>query len=87
MRDGAELEHALMLQYLYAAFSVKQPEYARLAGWPSHRYGGRPLHLLGVAIEEMSSTTLVLPEQTAELDSTGNIIVRSGSTAQAREAA
>jgi N-methylhydantoinase A len=38
-------------------------------------------------IEEMSSTTLVLPEQTAELDSTGNIIVRSGKTAQVREAA
>ena len=38
-------------------------------------------------IEEMSSTTLVLPGQTAELDQTGNIVVRSGSTAQAREAA
>jgi hypothetical protein len=35
----------------------------------------------------MSSTTLVLPGQTAELDQTGNIIVRSGATAQARAAA
>jgi N-methylhydantoinase A len=40
-----------------------------------------------VIIEEMSSTTLVLLGQTAELDATGNIIVRSGTTALAREAA
>ena len=53
LRDGAEVEHSLLVQYLYAAFSVKLPEYARLAGWPNHRYGGRPLHLMGVAIEEM----------------------------------
>ena len=38
-------------------------------------------------IEEMSSTTIVLPGQTAEIDSTGNIIVRSGRTAQPRVAA
>jgi N-methylhydantoinase A len=38
-------------------------------------------------IEEMSSTTLVLPEQAAELDKTGNIIVRSGQTRQSRRAA
>ena len=38
-------------------------------------------------IEEMSSTTLVLPGQTAELDATGNIVVRSGSHAQARRVA
>jgi N-methylhydantoinase A len=37
-------------------------------------------------IEEMSSTTLVLPEQTAELDGVGNIVVRSW-PAQARRAA
>ncbi len=38
-------------------------------------------------IEEMSSTTLVLPGQTAELDATGNIVVRSGSHAQQRRVA
>ena len=38
-------------------------------------------------IEEMSSTTLVLPSQTAELDATGNIVVRSGSSARERQAA
>lgn len=35
-------------------------------------------------IEEMSSTTIVLPDQTAALDSTGNIIVRSMAPAQAQ---
>ncbi|MFD8985428.1 ferritin-like domain-containing protein [Streptomyces sp. NPDC059564] len=59
LRDGAEIEHSLLVQYLYAAFSVKQPRYARLAGWPSHRYGGRPLHLMGVAIEEMTHLDVV----------------------------
>jgi N-methylhydantoinase A len=38
-------------------------------------------------IEEMSSTTLILPNQTAELDTTGNIVVRSGSSARERQAA
>ncbi|MEV6778276.1 2Fe-2S iron-sulfur cluster-binding protein [Streptomyces syringium] len=59
LRDGAEIEHSLLVQYLYAAFSVKVPRYTRLAGWPSHRYGGRPLHLLGVAIEEMTHLDIV----------------------------
>ena len=49
LRDGAEIEHSLLIQYLYAAFSVRLPEYAHLAGWPNHRYGGRPLHLMGMA--------------------------------------
>ncbi len=53
LHDGAEIEHSFAVQYLYAAFSIRVPRYAGLAGWPSHRYGGRPLHLLGVAIEEM----------------------------------
>jgi N-methylhydantoinase A len=38
-------------------------------------------------VEEMSSTTLVMPGQTAELDLTGNIVVRSRPSAQARQAA
>ncbi|WFU25147.1 ferritin-like domain-containing protein [Bradyrhizobium sp. CB1717] len=53
LRDAAEIEHSLLVQYLFAAFSIKTPQYAALAGWPSHRYGGPPLHVLGVAIEEM----------------------------------
>ncbi|MEU1075535.1 ferritin-like domain-containing protein [Streptomyces sp. NPDC005878] len=59
LRDGAEIEHSLLVQYLYAAFSVKTPRFADLAGWPSHRYGGRPLHLMGVAIEEMTHLDIV----------------------------
>ncbi|MBY9064949.1 2Fe-2S iron-sulfur cluster binding domain-containing protein [Sphingomonas yunnanensis] len=59
LRDAAEIEHSLLVQYLYAAFSVKCPEYLSLAGWASHRYGGRPLHVLGVAIEEMTHLDVV----------------------------
>lgn len=59
LRDGAEIEHSLLVQYLYAAFSIKVPRYTYLAGWPSHRYGGRPLHLMGVAIEEMTHLDIV----------------------------
>ncbi|MFG3510336.1 ferritin-like domain-containing protein [Streptomyces sp. NPDC047821] len=59
LRDGAEIEHSLLVQYLYAAFSVKVPRFLALAGWPSHRYGGRPLHLMGVAIEEMTHLDIV----------------------------
>lgn len=48
LREASEIEHALMIQYLYAAFSIK-PAYASLAGY------GDPnsTDLLGVAIEEM----------------------------------
>ncbi|WP_406340497.1 ferritin-like domain-containing protein [Streptomyces sp. NBC_00648] len=59
LRAGAEIEHSLLVQYLYAAFSIKVPRFADLAGWPSHRYGGRPLHLMGVAIEEMTHLDIV----------------------------
>jgi aerobic-type carbon monoxide dehydrogenase small subunit (CoxS/CutS family) len=59
LRDGAEIEHSLLVQYLYATFSIKLPEYVRLAGWPNHRYGGRPLHMMGVAIEEMVHLDIV----------------------------
>jgi aerobic-type carbon monoxide dehydrogenase small subunit (CoxS/CutS family) len=59
LRDAAEIEHSLLVQYLYAAFSIRIPRYSSLAGWPSHRYGGRPLHLLGVAIEEMVHLNVV----------------------------
>ena len=48
LRDAAEIEHALMLQYLYAAFSIK-PQYQSLIGFgaPSAK------DLLGVAVQEM----------------------------------
>ena len=48
LREAAEVEHALMLQYLFAAFSLRQ-DYADLAG-----YGAPDAEsLLGVAIQEM----------------------------------
>ncbi len=48
LREACEVEHALMLQYLYAAFSLK-PAYAALAG------SGAPgsTDLMGVAVQEM----------------------------------
>lgn len=45
---AAEIEHALMIQYLYAAFSVK-PTYQAIAGLGSPNSND----LLGVAIQEM----------------------------------
>src|SRR5262249_52689510 len=48
LREACTVEHALLLQYLYAAFSVK-PAYARLTG-----AGAPGAHdLIGVAIQEM----------------------------------
>lgn len=49
LREATEVEHALLVQYLYAAFSVK-PQYARIVG------SGFPVsarNLLGVAVQEM----------------------------------
>jgi hypothetical protein len=48
LREAAEVEHALMVQYLYAAFSVK-PSYSGIVGY------GAPSadDLLGVAVQEM----------------------------------
>lgn len=48
LREAAEVEHALMVQYLYAAFSVK-PIYAAIAGYGTANSND----LLGVAIQEM----------------------------------
>ena len=48
LREAAEIEHDLMVQYLYGAFSLK-PAYAELVGDPLP--GSRSL--LGVTIEEM----------------------------------
>jgi uncharacterized protein with NAD-binding domain and iron-sulfur cluster/nitrite reductase/ring-hydroxylating ferredoxin subunit len=49
LHEACQVEHSLMLQYLYAAFSVK-PRYARLLVGPTA--AGHDA-LLGVAIEEM----------------------------------
>lgn len=48
LKEVTEIEHSLMLQYLYAAFSLK-PQYKNIAGY------GVPTSndLLGVAIQEM----------------------------------
>lgn len=49
LREAAEIEHALMVQYLYAAFTVR-PEYAeKLQGATS----ASARNLMGVAIQEM----------------------------------
>jgi hypothetical protein len=54
LREATEIEHALMLQYLYAAFSLK-PEYAAIAG------DGAPgsTDLIGVAVQEMQHLATV----------------------------
>jgi hypothetical protein len=49
LREATEVEHALLVQYLFAAYSLK-PRYRRLAGTgfpPSAR------NLIGVAVQEM----------------------------------
>lgn len=48
LNEAAEIEHDLMVQYLYAATSVK-PIYESLIGFPAPE----STHVLGVAIQEM----------------------------------
>lgn len=48
LREAAEIEHALMVQYLYAAFGVRR-EYLKLRGGSS----ASARNLMGVAIQEM----------------------------------
>ncbi len=48
LREAAEVEHALMVQYLYAAFSLK-PAYAAVTGYGAPNSND----MLGVAIQEM----------------------------------
>jgi hypothetical protein len=55
VRDATEIEHALMLQYLYAAFAVK-PKYAKLVGDPGTPNAST---LVGVAIQEMQHLAVV----------------------------
>jgi hypothetical protein len=55
IRDATEIEHALLLQYLYAAFAVK-PKYDKLVGDPGTPNAST---LLGVAMQEMQHLTVV----------------------------
>ena len=48
LREASEIEHALLVQYLYGAYSLK-PAYAAIRGFAT----ASPAHLLGVAIQEM----------------------------------
>jgi hypothetical protein len=48
LKEAAEIEHDLMVQYLYAAFSLK-PRYADLAGYGTPEASS----VLGVAVQEM----------------------------------
>jgi hypothetical protein len=48
LKEAAEVEHDLMLQYLYAAYSIK-PEYSELVGAPTPN----TTSLMGVVIQEM----------------------------------
>ncbi|MGB3674700.1 MAG: ferritin-like domain-containing protein, partial [Candidatus Nanopelagicales bacterium] len=50
LHEASEVEHALLVQYLYAAFSIKLPRYKSLAG---SGFSASADDLLGVAIQEM----------------------------------
>jgi len=54
LREASEIEHALMVQYLYAAFSVR-PEFEGIAGEADSAGDG----LLAVAIQEMQHLSAV----------------------------
>jgi len=48
LKEGSEIEHDLMVQYLYSAYALK-PEYAEIVGGPAPN----STSLMGVIIEEM----------------------------------
>lgn len=56
LREAAEIEHALMVQYLYAAFSVRGVYRKDLAG---DGFAGSARTLTGVAIQEMQHLNAV----------------------------
>lgn len=68
LREASEIEHALMVQYLYGAFSVK-PAYAGLVGYGAPNSND----LLGVAIQEMQHLSQVNALMAA-LGATPNLI-------------
>ena len=60
LQEAAGLEHLLMVQYLYAAFSIKE-EYVGVRGSMGAQYYVDNVHtdLFGVAIEEMQHLDMV----------------------------
>jgi rubrerythrin len=54
LKEASEIEHSLMIQYLFAAFSLK-PKYQALVGPPVPSSDG----LLGIAIQEMQHLAIV----------------------------
>ena len=54
LREASEIEHSLMIQYLFAAYSLK-PRYEALVGPPEPSSDG----LLGIAIQEMQHLAVV----------------------------
>ncbi len=54
LREAAEIEHALALQYLFCAFSLREP-YSDLAGYGSSSAD----NLIGIAIQEMQHLSSV----------------------------
>jgi len=54
LKEASEIEHSLMIQYLFAAFSLK-PKYQALAGPPEPSGAG----LIGIAIQEMQHLAIV----------------------------
>jgi len=68
LREAAEIEHALMVQYLYGAYSLK-PTYVGVRGFSAPS----PNHLLGVAIQEMQHLEKV-NRMLGELGSAPNLV-------------
>lgn len=66
LREAAEIEHALMVQYLFAAFSVRPMYRTKLAG---RGFAGDARTLTGVAIQEMR-----------HLNSVNELLVELGAT-------
>jgi hypothetical protein len=71
LHEAAEVEHSLMIQYLYAAFSVK-PEYAGIVGGIAPRTDT----FLGFAVQEMQHLGLV-NRLLAALGSTPNLLTQN----------
>jgi hypothetical protein len=54
LKEASEIEHSLMIQYLFACFTLK-PQYQSIVGPPAPSSDG----LLGIAIEEMQHLAVV----------------------------
>ncbi|MHC1560001.1 ferritin-like domain-containing protein [Actinomycetospora sp. C-140] len=68
LREASEIEHALLVQYLYAMFSVS-PAYPKIKGFPL----GSANHLMGVAIQEMEHLAKV-NRMLADLGAAPNLV-------------